>query len=475
MVVGNLSEFSEVAVLGAGPGGYVAAIRAAQLGKEVTLVHNENLPGGVCLLRGCIPSKALIEAANFYHRLGRASDFGIEVGAAKIDWLKLLQWKDGVVEKLGKGVETLLKQNGVATVHGTAVFEDEKTLGIQTDGGLQRLSFGDAVVAVGSRPRPLPGLDFDGERILSSDDILRLPEIPGSLLVIGGGYIGLELGQVFAKLGSKVAIVEALPELLSGLEATLVRPVKRRLEELGVEIFLKTQVESGKVQRQGVEVRFKPSEGEPQVRNFDRVLVAIGRVPNSDRIQAAKAGLKLDAKGYIEVDRRQATKCPHIYAIGDVAGGIQLAHKASREGVVAAANIAGQPDAFDNQVPAVIFTDPEIAYVGMSESQAKERGIETKTGMFGFPANARALTLDDAEGFVKTVAEKSSGRLLGVQMVGPHVSDLIAEAALALEMGAVAEDLSLTIHPHPTLSEALHEAAESVLGLSIHRYEKRRK
>ncbi len=475
MVVGNLSEFSEVAVIGAGPGGYVAAIRAAQLGKEVTLVHNESLPGGVCLLRGCIPSKALIEAANFYHRLGRASDFGIEVGSAKVDWLKLQQWKDGVVEKLGRGVETLLKQNGVTTVRGTAVFEDEKTLGIQTDGGLQRLSFTDAVVAVGSRPRPLPGLDFDGERILSSDDILRSPEIPGSLLVIGGGYIGLELGQVFAKLGTKVTIVEALPELLSGLEASLVRPVKRRLEELGVEIFLKTQVEGGKLPGQGVEVRFKPAEGKPLVRSFDRVLVAIGRIPNSDRIQAAKAGLKLDAKGYIEVDRRQATNLPHLYAIGDVAGGIQLAHKASREGIVAAANIAGQPDAFDNQVPAVIFTDPEIAYVGLSESQAKERGIETKTGMFGFPANARALTLDDAEGFVKTVAEKNSSRLLGVQMVGPHVSDLIAEAALALEMGAMAEDLSLTIHPHPTLSEALHEAAESVLGLSIHRYEKRRK
>ncbi|HEX5034602.1 MAG TPA: dihydrolipoyl dehydrogenase [bacterium] len=474
MVVGNLSEFAETVVIGAGPGGYVAAIRLAQLGKEVTLVHNESLPGGVCLLRGCIPSKALIEAANFYHRLGRAADYGIEIGSAKIDWLKLLQWKDGIVEKLGKGVETLLKQNGVATLRGTAVFEDEKTLAIQTDGGLQRLSFGNAVIAVGSRPRPLPGMNFDGEIILSSDDILQLPEIPASLLVVGGGYIGLELGQVFAKLGSKVTIVEALPELLSGLEGPLVRPVKRRLEELGVEIFLKTQLESGMVQGEGVEVRLKPAEGQPFDRRFDRALVAIGRAPNSDRIQSAKAGLKLDEKGYIAVNRRQATNLPHLYAIGDVAGGIQLAHKASREGVVAAANIAGQPDAFDNQVPAVIFTDPEIAYVGMSESQAKEKGIETKTGMFGFGANARAMTLDDAEGFVKTVAEKSSGRLLGVQMVGPHVSDLIAEAGLALEMGAMAEDLRLTIHPHPTLSEALHEAAESVLGLSIHRYERRR-
>lgn len=475
MVVGNLSEFSEVAVLGAGPGGYVAAIRAAQLGKEVTLIHNDSLPGGVCLLRGCIPSKALIEAANFYHRLGRAADFGIEVGSAKVDWLKLLQWKDGIVEKLGQGVETLLKQNGVTTLRGTGVFEDERTFQIQTEGGLQRLSFGSAILAVGSRPRPLPGLEFDGERVLSSDDILRIPEIPKSLLVIGGGYIGLELGQVFAKLGSKVTIVEALPDLLSGLEGPLVRPVKRRLEELGVEIFLETKVENAKVLKEGVEVQLTQSKGEAALRLFDRILVAIGRIPNSDRIQAAKAGVKLDEKGFIAVDRRQATSHAHIYAIGDVAGGIQLAHKASREGIVAATNIAGQADAFDNQVPAVIFTDPEIAYVGLSESQAKERGIETKSGMFGFPANARAMTLDDAEGFVKAVAEKSSGRLLGVQMVGPHVSDLIAEAALALEMGAMAEDLGLTIHPHPTLSEALHEAAESILGLSIHRYEKRRK
>jgi dihydrolipoamide dehydrogenase len=346
-------------------------------------------------------------------------------------------------------------------------------LEIHGQAGTGRLAFSQAVVATGSRPRPLPDLPFDGEKIISSDQALALSEIPPSLLVIGGGYIGLELGEVYAKLGSRVTVVEALPELLAGTDPALVRPVKKRLESLGVKIFLKTQAQSARVEGPAVEVALQAEDGSTAKVSADRILVAVGRLPNSEGLGLERIGVVRDAKGFVTVDARQRTSLPHIYAIGDVAGGIQLAHKASREGVVAAHNISGEADAFDNQVPAVIFTDPEIAYVGLSEAQAKERGIETATGMFGFAANGRALTLDDTEGFVKVVAEKSSRRILGVQMVGPHVSDLISEATLGLEMGAFVADLDLTIHPHPTLSEALHEAAEGVLGMAIHRYQKR--
>ncbi|MCC6274092.1 MAG: dihydrolipoyl dehydrogenase [Deltaproteobacteria bacterium] len=473
MVVGDLTESTEVAVLGGGPGGYVAAIRLAQLGKEVTLVNDDVLPGGVCLLRGCIPSKALIEAGNLLHRIPAAAAMGILADNPRVDWPALQRWKDSVVQKLGRGVEQLLKQHKVKTLAGRGAFVGSHSLEVRTESGLQHLAFEQAVVATGSRPRPLPDLPFDGEKIISSDQALALPEIPPSLLVIGGGYIGLELGEVYAKLGSRVTVLEALPELLPGTDPALIRPVKKKLESLGVQILLKTQAKKIKPADREVVVEWVSEDGASGQVTANRVLVAIGRVPNSEGLGLEALGVTRDTKGFVKVDARQRASLPHIYAIGDVAGGIQLAHKASREGVVAAHNIAGEADAFDNQVTAVIFTDPEIAYVGLSEAQAKERGIETSTGMFGFPANGRALTLDDAEGFVKVVAEKSSRRILGVQMVGPHVSELISEATLGLEMGAFVADLDLTIHPHPTLSEALHEAAEGVLGMAIHRYQKK--
>ncbi|HCU24555.1 MAG TPA: dihydrolipoyl dehydrogenase, partial [Deltaproteobacteria bacterium] len=469
MVVGTLSEATEIAVIGGGVGGYVAAIRLAQYGKEVTLINREALPGGVCLLRGCIPSKALIEAANFYRRIPAAAHFGVLAEKVSVDFSKMQQWKNSIVDKLGHNVAGLLKQNGVQYLQGEAVFSAAHTLEIRGESGLGELNFKSAIIASGGRPRALGGIEFDGERILSSDHALSLQEIPERLLVVGGGYIGLELGEVYAKLGSQVTIVEALPSLLSGIDPALLRPLNRKLETLSVEVLLETQVASAKNQGKEVAVILKDKSGSSIERTCSHLLIAVGRRPNSENLGLQKLGVETDAKGYLRVNSRMQSSRPHLYAVGDVAGGIQLAHKASREGLVAAANIAGHADAFDNQVPAVIFTDPEIAYVGMDELQAKAQGLKVLTGQFPFAANGRALTMDETEGFVKVVVEASSKRILGIQMVGPHVSDLISEATVALEMGAFLEDLELTIHPHPTLSETLHEAVESVLGMSIHR------
>ncbi len=473
MVVGDLEESTEVAVVGAGPGGYVAAIRLAQYGKEVTLISKDPLPGGECLHRGCIPSKALIEVLNYYHRIPEAKELGIVVQGVQLDFPSTQRWKESVVQKLGRGIEGLLKQNKVKLILGEAKLFNEHSLEIHSATGTQRLHFEKLILATGSRPRPLKGFEFDDGHILSSEGVLNLKEIPRRLLVIGGGYIGLELGEVLAKAGSQVTVVEALPELLPGTDPALVRPLVKKLQNLKVEIFLETTAKSYQTIPEGIQVQLGLKGGEVKEITVDKILVAVGRIPNVESLGLENTAVKRDDLGYIEISDTCQTSSPNIYAIGDVAGGMMLAHKASREGLVAAANIAGQADAFDNQVPAVIFTDPEIATVGWTEEQAKEQGLEVSTGMFGFAANGRALTLNESEGFVKVVAEKSTKRVLGVQMVGPHVSDLISEATLGIEMGATLEDFALTIHPHPTLSEALHEAMESALGMSIHRYQKR--
>lgn len=474
MVVGSLSESTEVVVIGAGMGGYVAAIRLAQLGKEVTLVSDEENPGGVCLIRGCIPSKALITAAQLFQKIQNSQVMGIHVENPRFDWKELQTWKEGVLKKLTGGVKQLLKQNGVNWTVGEAKFLSEKTLEIRGEQGVQTLQFEQAIIATGSRPRSIPGFDFDEKNILSSTGALSLQTIPKNLLVIGGGYIGLELGGVFAAAGSKVTVIEATDQLLPGVDLDLLRPVKRRLKELEVEIFLKTLATGWKKKNNFMEVTLQDENKKESKSVFDQVLVSVGRAPNSERLGLEQARVKVDDKGFISVNERGQTSQPHIYAVGDVAGGMMLAHKAAREGKVAAANIAGKHDAFDNQVPAIIFTDPEIAYVGLQESEAKEKGIEAETGMFPFAALGRALTMEETEGFIKVVAGKASGRVLGVQMVGPHVSDLIAEATLGIEMGATVEDFSLTIHAHPTLPEALEEAMESVLGMPIHRYQRKK-
>jgi dihydrolipoamide dehydrogenase len=472
MVVGDFANEVDVLVVGGGPGGYVAAIRAAQLGRKVTLVDKDEL-GGVCLNRGCIPSKALISAAERVQQLRESAHMGIRVdGDITVDLPELMKWKDGVVKKLTGGVATLLKGNKVEVIKGEAYFSGPDTVRIATEKESQTYQFKDCIIATGSRPAEIPTLPFDGERILSSTEVLSLREIPKRLLVVGGGYIGLELGTAYRKLGSEVTILEGTDNLLPGVDPSLVRMVARKLKKLGVTVVTGAMVQGG--ERSGDEVRvIARVKGEEQTYTADIVLVAVGRKPNTDELGLEQAGVRLDERGFIQVDRQMRTSVPHIYAIGDVAGGALLAHKASCEGKVAAEAIAGQPSEVDvRAMPFVIFSDPEIAYTGLTEKEAKEEGYDPVVSRFAFQANGRALTMEAADGFVQVVADKESKQLLGVQIVGPEASTLIAEAVLAIEMGANAEDLSLTVHAHPTLPEALMEAAEGVLGQAIHMVKK---
>lgn len=473
MVVGNLPESSEVVIIGAGPGGYVAAIRLAQLGKEVTVISNDPAPGGVCLLRGCIPSKALIEVTRLLEKIPAAAEMGIHVEGLRLEPGELQDWKEKTIQKLTSGIKQLFKNYKIQWIQGEARFHDAHSLKIKTAEGEKSLNFKQAIIATGSRPRELPGFPVDGAQILTSREALSLREAPKHLLIIGGGYIGLELAGVYRKMGSEITVVEATEQLMPGLDKDLLRPLNKNLKKQGLDIHLKTTAEITSQNAEGISIQAKNETGETWEKTFSHVLVSIGRVPNGENLNIGAAGLELNERGFVPINEFCQTAQKHIYAIGDVAGGMMLAHKASREGKIAAAHIAGEQDAWDNQVPAVVFTDPEIAYVGLQESQAIEKGFEIKTGLFPFAALGRAQTMNETEGMVKVVAEKSTDRLLGVQMVGPHVSDLIAEATLALEMGATAHDLSLTIHAHPTLPEAIEEACEAIEGMSIHRFQRR--
>lgn len=467
MVVGDFANEVDVLVIGGGPGGYVAAIRAAQLGRKVTLVDKAEL-GGVCLNRGCIPSKAIISAAEHLTMIKDAKKMGIDVEGVSVDLSRLMEWKNGVVKKLTGGVSTLLKGNKVEVIKGEAYFSGKNSVKIATENDSQTYEFKACIVATGSRPAELPFLKFDGERILSSTEALNLQEVPKRLLVIGGGYIGLELGTAYSKLGSEVTILEGADNILPGVDQAMVRMVSRNLKKLGVKVHTKAKVTSGK--REGDEVIVTAEVGgEEKTFTADYVLVAVGRKPNTDELGLEQAGVELDERGFIKVDKQLRTSNPDIFAIGDAAGGALLAHKASYEGKVAAEVIAGQPSEVDYvAMPFVIFSDPEIAYTGLSEKEAKEQGYDPVVSRFAFQANGRALSMEKADGFIQVIADKESKQLLGVQIVGPEASSLIAEAVLAIEMGANAEDLSLTIHAHPTLPEALMEAAEGVLGHAIH-------
>ncbi|MEO5970328.1 MAG: dihydrolipoyl dehydrogenase [Bdellovibrionia bacterium] len=463
---------TEVVVLGAGPAGYVCAIRLAQLGKKVTVVDRAEV-GGVCLNRGCIPSKALIYAGGLFEKMGHSSEMGIEVEGAKINYPKLMKWKDSVVHKLTSGVAGLLKANGCTFIGGEAQFASSTLLNIKGSSTTTQIRFKQCVIATGSRPMSLPGFEVDQKQILDSTGALSLQQAPKSILCIGGGYIGLELGTFFAKIGTKVTVVEAAPNLLTGVDPDLTKVVGRKLEKMGVTIKLNTKVKACKKSSKGVEVTVLDGTTEKKL-EAEYVLVTIGRIPNSDGLGLEKAGLKPDAKGFLVVDPQRRTQVPHIYAIGDIAGQPLLAHKGSKEGIVAAEAIAGKKTIYDVvAMPAVIFTDPEIATVGLTEAEAKAKGIDLKIGNFPFAANGRALSVAEPDGFVKMLGDRKTGRLLGVHIVGAEASNLISEAALALEMGAHVEDLALTVHPHPTLPETMMEAAEATLGHAIHIFQKK--
>jgi dihydrolipoamide dehydrogenase len=468
----NQSMNADVVVLGAGPAGYVCAIRLAQLGKKVTVVDRAEL-GGVCLNRGCIPSKALIYAGSLYEKMLHSSDIGIEVKGATVNMPQLMKWKESVVKQLTGGVGALLKANGCTVVAGDAKFTGPKAMEVKTDSGVVSITFNQCVIATGSRPTKLPGFEIDQKLVVDSTGALNLTEVPKTLLCIGGGYIGLELGTFYSKIGTKVTVVEAGPGLLGGVDPDLTKVVAKRLAKSGVDVRIQTGVKGIKPGKKGSEVTISGG-GKETKETFDIVLVTIGRTPNSDGLGLEKTGLKPDAKGFLTVDAQRRTQVPHLYAIGDIAGQPLLAHKGSKEGIIAAEAIAGMKSAYDVvAMPAVIFTDPEIATVGLTESEAKAKGLEVKVGLFPFAANGRALSVKEPDGFVKMLGDAKTGRLLGVHIVGAEASNLISEAALALEMGAMVEDLALTVHPHPTLPETMMEAAEATLGHAIHIFQRK--
>ena len=463
MVMGDLVDEVDVAVLGGGPGGYSAAFRCAELGLETVVVDATRRLGGACLFEGCIPSKALLHVAAVLSEAQRAKDFGIDFGEPRISLDPLRKWKqERVVGKLARGLASVARAKGVEVIGGRGVFEDATTLRIEDGDALRKVRFKHAIVATGSRPSGLPGVTLTGERVMDSTAALELPEIPERLLVVGGGYIGLELGTVYATLGSRVTLVEMTDGLLPGVDRDLVQPLQRRVEKLFAAIHLKTKVTALREAGAGIEADLEGQGGQ----RFDRVLIAVGR-----RAQSAGLGLEAtrvrltDRSGFIQVDDRCRTEDPHIYAVGDVTGEPMLAHRAMRQGKVAAEALAGRPAAFDNvAIPAVVFTDPEIAWCGLSEAQAKDQGIEAKIAKFQWAASGRAATIGRSDGLTKLVADARSGRVIGVGIVGPGAGELIAEAALAVETAALVEDVAATIHAHPTLSETFMEAAESLLG-----------
>jgi dihydrolipoamide dehydrogenase len=463
----------DAVVIGAGPGGYPAAIRLGQLKVKTCIVEREYM-GGVCLNVGCIPSKAVIHAAKTFEKIGHADEIGITVAKPAIDMTKLQTWKGGVVNKLTGGVRTLLKGNGVDIVEGSARLEkpgpDGHRITVTTKAGTQTLIAKNVVIATGSRPTEIPGFKIDQKRILDSTGALALDHVPGRLVVIGGGYIGLELGMVYAKLGSKVTVVEALPRVLASMDKDCVAVVERKLKKMGVEVLANTKAKGWEDKGDRAVLSVELPDGRTAAIDADKILLSVGRRPNSENLGLDVAGVTVDKRGYVVADEQLRTNVPGIYAIGDVIGGMMLAHKATHEGEVVAEVIAGHKAAFDARtIPAVVFTDPEIATTGMTEEEAKAKGhAELKVGKFPFAALGRALSVNDTDGFVKVVADAKTGELLGLHIVGNGASDLISEGALAIEMGAVAEDLRLTIHPHPTLSEAVMEAAAAALGEAVH-------
>lgn len=466
---------TQVVVVGGGPGGYAAAFLAADLGVDVVLVDRERNPGGVCLYRGCIPSKALLHVAETIHQAADAEAWGVSFSPPEIDVERIRAWKDEVVEKLTDGLGQLSKQRKVRYVRGAAKLVDGHTVEIDASGDTRRLSAEHIILATGSRPARPGSLSLESDRVLDSTSALDLGRVPETLLVVGGGYIGLELGTVYAALGSRVSVVEMLPGLLPGVDRDLVSVLSKRLEGTLEAIHLTTRVTEMKEVDKGIRVRFEGEGEAPGEEVYDQVLVAVGRKPNSEIPGLDNTRVKIDDRGFIEVDGQRRTAEPSIFAIGDVAGEPMLAHKASHEGRVAAEVIAGHAAAFEPRaIPAVVFTDPEIAWCGLTESQARDGERPYKAVRFPWAASGRAMTLGRTEGLTKLLIDPETERILGAGIVGPGAGDLISEAVLAIEMAATASDLKLTIHPHPTLSETLMEAAEVFFGQSTHVYRPKR-
>src|SRR6266481_1215696 len=460
MVMGDLVREVDVVVVGGGPGGYSAAFRCAELGLETVIVDAGARLGGACLFEGCIPSKALLHVAAVVGEAERAKEFGVDFGEPRISLDPLRKWKsERVVGKLARGLASVARGKSVEVIGGRAVFEDARGLRVEGDAP-QKIRFKHAIVATGSAPIPLPSVPLVSDRLMDSTAALEIPDVPARLLVIGGGYIGLELGQVYAALGSEVTLVEMADGLLPGADRDLVQPLSRRCEKLFAAIHLETKVAALKEVGDTIEAAIEGQDAQA----FDRVLVAVGRRAVSDSLGLETTKVKLADRGFAQIDERCRTSDPHIYAVGDVTGEPMLAHRAMRQAKVAAECIAGRPSAFDNvAVPAVVFTDPEVAWCGLMESQAQQAGRPIKVAKFSWAASGRAATIGRSDGLTKLIVDAATGRVLGVGITGPGAGELIAEAALAIETAVTAEDLALTIHAHPTLSEGLMEAAESLL------------
>ncbi len=465
---------TEIVVVGGGPGGYAAAFYAADKGKKVILVDRDPRLGGVCLNRGCIPSKALLHVAKLITETRESEVRGLSFGEPKIDLAKMRTWKESILSKLSQGISGLAQKRGVEVMVGRGYFEDSKTLRVENEKGQQFIKYEKAIVAVGSKPALPPVFDLGNKRIMTSTEALALEEIPKDLLVVGGGYIGMELGTVYAALGSKVVLVEALSSILMGADPDLARPVLRYAEKAFKEMRFNTKVLKMATSSKKIKVTFELN-GTKKDELYDRVLVSVGRVPNTDDLGLEHTEVEMDEKGFIKVNPKQETTDPHILAIGDVAGGVLLAHKASKEARIAIEGITGEMTSSEYVMPAVVFTDPEVAWCGLTEEEAKKKGIAIKVARFSWAASGRALTLDRPDGLTKLIIEPETERILGVGMVGVGAGELISEGALAVEMGATAKDLAETVHPHPTLSETLMEGAEVFYGVATHTFSARRK
>jgi dihydrolipoamide dehydrogenase len=469
MVMGELVQETEVLVIGSGPGGYAAAFRAADLGFDVTMVDPSPRPGGVCLFQGCIPSKSLLHLSELIIDTTTTQHMGVTFSPPEIDINAIRSWKEQVITNMASGLETLSRGRSIQLLQGTVKFENNTTARL-SDCDIRRITFQYAIIATGSSPIPFPGKEFaTSNRIMSSTEALELKDIPSKLLIIGGGYVGLELGTVYSALGSQVDLVELGPHLLPGVDRDLVEPLAKKLHTLFSDMHFNTEVIELNDTGSEVIVSLKKENGQIDESSYDRILVAIGRTPNTQNLGLENTGVTLDNKGFIIINDRQQTEVSTIFAAGDVTGGMMLAHKATREGKVAAEILADRPSAFDNRaIPAIVYTDPQIGWCGISEEQAKNQELDVKILRFPWKYSGRAATMGATEGLTKLITDPESGRVLGFGITGRDTEGLIAEGVLAIEMGAVAEDLSLIIHPHPTLSETEGEAAELFTGSATH-------